>query len=38
MPENFLDLHIVDYCQLNCKHYDCIVTHIFGEFWAMCNL
>ena len=20
MPENFLDLHIVDYCQLNCKH------------------
>ncbi|KAF5412472.1 MAG: Coenzyme PQQ synthesis protein E [Candidatus Methanophagaceae archaeon] len=20
MPQNFLDLHIVDYCQLNCKH------------------
>ncbi|RJS72447.1 radical SAM protein [Methanophagales archaeon] len=20
MPSNFLDLHIVDFCQLNCKH------------------
>ncbi|MBA7514210.1 hypothetical protein ES705_06235 [subsurface metagenome] len=20
MPQNFLDLHIVDFCQLNCKH------------------
>ena len=20
MPQNFLDLHIVDFCQLDCKH------------------